>query len=97
MIQKKALAVILGKDYNSYEEALSQLNLEKLHKRRTDLCKKFTEKCANSPRHASMFPKNNQPRANMRRPKTYQEFYCNTSRYHNSSVLYMARLLNQIT
>ena len=97
MIQLKALAVILGKNYNSYEEALTKLNLEKLDKRRAELCKKFAEKCTKSTRHASMFPKNNQPRANMRRPKLYEEFNCNTSRYYNSSIPYMARLLNQIT
>ena len=97
MIQKKALAVILGKNYNSYEEALTKLNLEKLEKRRADLCRNFAEKCAKSTRHASMFPKNNQPRVNMRRPKLYEEFNCNTSRYYNSSIPYMARLLNQIT
>ena len=50
-----------------------------------------------STRHAPMFPKNNQPRVNMRRPKLYEEFNCNTSRYYNSSIPYMARLLNQIT
>ena len=94
LVQKKALAVILGKDYESYESAMSRLNLERLDTRRTQLCLTFAQKCAKSTRHGLMFPKNTSIRTNTRHPKQYQEHSCNTSRYHHSSIPYMARLLN---
>ena len=37
MVQKKALAIILGNSYLSYEFALSELNLERLDDRRLQL------------------------------------------------------------
>ena len=95
MCQKKALAVILGNEYNSYESALAVLNLERLDHRRTTLCRKFAEKCTLSTRHANMFPKNTQIRHNTRKPKPFFEFMCETSRYFKSSIPYMARLLNE--
>ena len=49
MIQKKALVIILGVNYTSYESALSELNVERLDHRRTELCYSFALKCTNSP------------------------------------------------
>ena len=95
LVQKKALAVILGKDYESYESAMSRLNLERLDTRRSQLCLTFAQKCAKSTRHSSMFPKNTSTRTNMRHPKQYLEHSCSTSRYHHSSIPFMARLLNR--
>ena len=45
-VQKSALAIILGKDYTSYENALILLNLEKLTTRREKLCLNFARKTA---------------------------------------------------
>ena len=41
LTQKKAFAVILGKDYNSYESVLIKLKLDRLDQRRTKLCYNF--------------------------------------------------------
>ena len=46
MVQKKALAIILGKNYNNYEHALSNLNLDRLDTRRTTLVLNFAMKCS---------------------------------------------------
>ena len=94
-VQKKALAVILGKDYNSYESALSQLNLERLDTRRENLCHSFALKSAKSARHQEMFPLNPNFRQNMRNRKPYMEHTCNTSRYFNSPIPHLTRLLNR--
>ena len=94
-VQKKALAIILGRDYVSYESALSNLNLERLDIRRDMLCQNFALKCVNSKRHKSMFPLNPYNRPNLRNPKPYLEPRCNTSRYYKSSIPYMIRLLNK--
>ena len=51
MVQKKALAIILGNQYTSYGSALTSLNLERLDNRRTELAYNFALKCAQSNRH----------------------------------------------
>ena len=95
MIQKKAFVIILGKAYISYEVALEKLNQERLDDRRTNLSIKFAEKCVKSNQHKNLFPLNPNFRADMRRPQPYLEHNCHTSRYYNSPVPSLARLLNK--
>ena len=96
LVQKKALAVILGRSYMSYESALLQLQLERLDTRRTDLCHKFALKCVKSAKHSVMFPKNQKAYVNTRNSKPYIEHKCKTSRYFNSPIPYLSRLLNKM-
>ena len=96
MVQKKAFAIILGKNYTSYEHALHTLAQKRLDARREDLTLKFAEKCSKSPRHSHMFPLNQNMRTNTRNPKKYKEFQCRTSHYFKSPIPYMARLLNKM-
>ena len=95
MVQKKACAIILGRNYVRYESALSNLGLERLDTRRTTLCLNFALKCSKSTKHMSMFPPNPIFRANMRKPKPFREYQCLTSRYFNSPLPYLTRLLNK--
>ena len=95
MVHKKALAVILGRNYTSYETALTQLKLERLDQRRVNLCHSFALKCTKSERHQSMFPPNPNCRPNMGNPKPYMEYSCSTARYYSSPIPYLARLLNK--
>ena len=95
MVQKKGFAIILGKKYGSYEHALQTLNQEQLHVRRQELSYKFALKCSQSPLHKSMFPANQNFRQNMRNPKPFMEHNCQTSRHFNSTIPYLARLLNK--
>ena len=97
MVQKKAMAIILGSEYTSYEFALTKVNLERLDSRRSTLSLNFAQKCAKSHQHKSMFPSNPNFRPNMRNPKPYREYLCNTSRYYMSSIPFLARLLNKNT
>ena len=94
-IQKKALAIILASSYSTYEEALEESKLERLDIRREKICLSFAQKCIKSSKHQPMFPRNPNMRVNSRNPKPYKEFNCNTSRYFNSPVPYLARLLNK--
>ena len=94
LVQKKSLAVILGKGYQCYESALKQLQLERLDYRRTNLCLKFALKCTRSTRHCGMFPPNPLPHTSTRHHKPYIEYTCKTSRYYNSPIPYLSRLLN---
>jgi hypothetical protein len=95
MVQKKAMAIILGRNYTNYEYALSNLNLERLDTRRTTLSYNFAMKCSKSHQHKSMFPPNPNFRPNMRNPKPFLEYKCNTSRYYKSPIPFLARLLNK--
>ena len=95
MVQKKAFAVILGNQCTSYQSALLTLQQERLDARRLSLCYKFALKCTQSEKHRSMFPLNQNYRENMRNPKPFKEFYCRTSRYFNSPIPFLARLLNK--
>ena len=95
MVQKKAFAIILGKSYTSYKSALATLSQEPLDSRREKLSYKFALKCITSSKHQSMFPPNPNYRPNMRQPKPFLEHQCKTSRYFNSAVPYLARLLNK--
>jgi hypothetical protein len=87
--------IILGRNYNNYEHALSNLNLDRLDTRRTTLAFNFAMKCAKSHQHKSMFPPNPNFRPNMRNPKPYLEYNCKTSRYYMSPIPFLARLLNK--
>ena len=95
MVQKKAFAIILGGEYVSYDNALAILNQDRLDKRRETLTLNFAIKCTKSPQHQHIFPLNPVMRENSRNKKKYKEFLCRTSRYDNSPIPYMARLLNK--
>ena len=75
MVQKKAFAVILGKNYESYESALEILDKERLDTRRTKHCHTFALKCTQSQQHNHMFPFNPNFRENMRHTKKYKDIY----------------------
>ena len=94
LVQKKALAIILGRGYLNYESALAQLQLDRLDTRRTKLSLNFAVSCTKSVKHKSMFPRNPDNGLNLRHPKIFAEPLCKTSRYFNSPVSYLSRLLN---
>jgi hypothetical protein len=50
-IQKSAAHIILGEDYSSYKDALSDLGLESLESRRAKLCLKFIKKAEKHDKH----------------------------------------------
>ena len=95
MVQKKSFVIILGKDYINYESALLALNQDRLDTRRVELAYNFALKSSKTPRHSGMFPPNPAYRSNMRHLKPFLEHQCHSSRYFNSSIPSMARLLNK--
>ena len=95
MVQKKAFVLILGRRYTSYEAALLNLKQERLDTRRQTLSYKFALKCTQSNKHSHMFPPNPNFRENMRHPKPFLEYNCHTSKYYNSPMPSLARLLNR--
>ena len=95
MIQKKAFAIILGLNYKSYNNALTVLSQDKLSARRLKLCENFAVKCVKSERHADIFPLRDKKSHSTRFTKPFCEPKCKTSRYYNSAVPYLTRLLNK--
>ena len=50
--------MILQNNYTEYEDALAQLDLDKLSDRREQLCLSFALKCVRNPKTQDMFPLN---------------------------------------
>ena len=94
-IQKSATRIILKEEYNTYEDALTTLNITSLYERRLVLCVKFAKNTTEHKKLKSMFPKNENNAAMQTRDKEeYKTNMANTERYKNSSIPFMQRILN---
>ena len=93
-LQRSSFKVILKKKYLSYENALEFLNMETLEERRDRKCLKFAKQCINDKRMKVMFPIRKNYANTERIHKKYKINHARTSRYQNSSVIYMQKLLN---
>ena len=97
-IQKRAIKIILGTSYTTYDEGLARLELTTLESRRHFLTMNFGHKCLSSDYHRRLLPpfKENPPllpntRLNARRaPNTQLDLFPQmlTMRYKNSFVPY---------
>ena len=94
-VQKISLRIILGDEYQGYEEALEACGLESLEVRRTNLCIRFGKKCLKSPKHQHLFPANHPVDVQLRRREAYRVNMALTERYRSSTIPYIQRLLNQ--
>ena len=95
-VQKVACRVILKKDFISYENALSTLNLTRLAERRNQLCKKFALSCLKQEKSKDMFPLNPGSNTYLRQVDKYKVNFAKTGRLLNSAIPQMQRLLNEI-
>ena len=94
-IQKRALRLILGSDYTCYIDALTILNIPSMHQRREDLCLKFAKSLLKSPKFSYLLPFRNSDRELRRNPSgLLLETRCNTDRYFNSTIPFLARFIN---
>ena len=94
-VQKIAFRIILGKEYDSYEDSLIILSLQTLHQRRELLCLRFAKKCIKHPKAASMFPLNRDKSHSLRNQETYYVQPARTGRLMNSAIPQMQRALNR--
>ena len=92
-VQRCALHIILGKHYVSYKTALESFNLENLEVRRVRLCLKFALRAEVHPKFRNWFQKVTKA-YNTRSSVRYKTVYANHSRYANSPLAYLTRLLN---
>ena len=93
-VQKSALAIILGKGYINYDNALSILNLERLSGRREKLCLKFARKSLASEKFSSWYVPDENPQNTRRKLKTVKPAITRTTRFQKSALPYLTNILN---
>ena len=93
-VQKVACYLILHESYESYEKALTVLNLETLKIRREKLCLKFARKCIKHPKASEMFPLNSESSYNFRTKEKYVVQKAKTDRLMYSAIPQLQRILN---
>ena len=94
-VQKSFCHIVYGKDYSSYNEALSALGLDSLETRRTMLCRTFALKSSNDVKFKKWF-KTNDKFLNPRIRKTkFKTIYTRTKRFEKSPIPYLTDLLNE--
>ena len=89
-VQKVACKVILQGAYESYQQALDDLNLQTLSGRRENLCLKFAKKCIKHEKAKDLFPLN----LDHRNKDKYKVQFARTDRLKDSSIPQLQRLLN---
>ena len=91
-IQKMSFKIILGQNYVNYEHACNYLSEKTLEEWRQKLCLKFAQKNLKSD---NSFFETLVPSVNTRhKSNIVREFKCRTTRYQNSSLSYLVKLLN---
>ena len=95
-VQKAAVRIICGKNYESYSGTLSELGMVTLAERRAKLCLKFAKKSLKIENFGHLFPKNNK-RHDMKTRKSdyYKVSKSYSKRYLQSAIPSMQRLLNR--
>ena len=93
-VQKSAFAIILGSNYNCYEEACNTLSMHYLTERRKTLSLKFARKASNHPIHNKWFVRNPEDHYTRLKKPTFKPVCGRTERFLNSPIPYFTNLLN---
>jgi hypothetical protein len=93
-VQKCALAIILGKGYISYSNALNTLGLKRLSSRREELSTQFAEKALKSKKYSSWFLPIKKGINTRSQTKRVKEANTRTKRLRKSPIPYLTHLLN---
>ena len=97
-VQKLCLKVILGQDYESYVDALTLCNLERLDVRREARCLKFGLRSLLHPVHSNLFPVDPHVLSTNYHAQNKEHFQVNWARtesYRISAVPYIQCFLNE--
>ena len=95
-VQRSAVRIILGKNFENYENALELVDLQKLSERRNDLSLKFAMKCTQNEKTEKMFPLRRKNHGmGVRNPEKFVVNHANTERFKKSSIPNMQRMLNE--
>ena len=94
-IQKRALKLILGELYSSYEEARTLVSAEPLSDRRDSLCLTFIKRAVRGGLHEDIFIPASTHDMTRSNNVLLKEYTCNTKRFYNSPLVSLSRLYNQ--
>ena len=89
-VQKSALQIIYGLEYESYAAACEMSNLP----RRIKLCKNFALKALKDVKHSKWFKVNNSLRNTRQKRPMFYQVVSRTSRFEKSPISYLTKLLN---
>ena len=97
-VQKAAFAIILGKEYKSYECALINLGRSSLVDRRLEISTKFAKKCRTNPRFSHWFSAaTHRTNINTRSKKSQLAPVCaRTKSFEKSPLAYLTNLLREL-
>ena len=96
LVQKNAFRIILGNQYDSYEESLKYLNFETLSTRREQLALKFAQNCAQNSKTKKIFKlRKTIHKQTLRKQQKFKTIKANTKRLAQSAVPYLRKLLNR--
>ena len=94
-VQKSACAIILGRKYVGYKDAIKNLGIDTLEQRRLELCLKFAKTCSKSDKFKSWFQMAETATVSTRsRKELYKNVPTRTERFEKSSIPFLTRLLN---
>ena len=93
-VQKAVFAIILDKQYVSYEEACSVLNMEMLSERRKKLARQFAIKASKHPIHKDWFAQNDDVTITRQTKLKFRPPQGRTERFLSSAIPYLTNLLN---
>ena len=96
-VQKRALRIILGREYVTYDSALNTSGLCRLDCRRDNLCLRFARTLVNSERFSYWLPsrRGDTHDRSLRNKDKLSQFRCRTAHFANSTLPYCVKLLNQ--
>ena len=94
-VQKAAVKVILGKNYESYEQALGLVKIDSLNQRREKMALKFAKNGLKDLNFSKLFPlRKVNHLMGIRNSEKYLINHSKTKRYQVSAVPYLQGLLN---
>ena len=96
MYENKPLCYVMyGNKFSTYEQALSDMNMESLYDRRTKLCFNFIKKSIKLENFKNLFPENENVNMNIRNHEKYLIKKYRTERCKKTSVPYFQSLMNK--
>ena len=93
-VQKTALHIMLGGNYNDYKSALDTVGLESLVARREKLSLKFAKKAVKHPKHTKWFIPNTITVNTRQEKEKFCTVYAKHKRFQTSPLSYLTKLLN---
>ena len=92
-MQKSALHIILGEQYESYNQALTVTGLQTLEIRRQNLCLKFGRRAELHSKHKRWFAPNTSTVNTRQQKAKYKSVQYRHTRFKNSPISYLTSLL----